>query len=748
MAERIQGLSEEQFNWVKQLYEADAPNREAAAATAREVSGENLNQMRLQNQLTNDYAAYQKDTRAEKNRVAVSLYGMALSNPNPDFWATIRPGMAPDAIKRELQRMGVDPTVAEAGMQGVPTIQTVDPVLDRVVSRPNPMYKSLPGAIVLKINGEDRVLMLNEGDPRGLRMAESLKNLDGLTRLELASSSVGYATRWLASVNTQYNPAFGLVNLTRDTLGGAINLSSTPLRGKATMVLATTPAAIRGIALELSGRESGEWGKLWRQFQDDGGQTGFRDMFKDANDRTKRLQAELQSLEKAGKLTSEKVAGKVLGSLDIFNTTLENAVRLAAYRQALAIGMSRAESARLGRELTVDFNRKGRTGRELSPLYAFFNASVQGSARTLQTLAGPAGKRIIAGGVALGVVQAVMLLLAGYEDDEIPEFVKSRALIVPLGKDAEGKKKFFTIPYPLGLHVLPNTGRVLAELTLNGGEDAGKRAFEAVGEIAGAFNPLGGGNIFTADGALRTIAPTVLDPLIELSANKNFAGAPIEREPQGENDPRPGFQRAREGTLRTATGQSYHEVSRIINTMTGGSDYEKGLISPTPERLRYLAQVPGGGLLREIEKTVNTTVDAVTGQPVKSSGVPVLGRFYGEVDDANVQRSRYFDNVREIETLERKIKAAENAGDFDAAERMEKEGAVVDAAKEKRRAKKEITELNREAMETIGDREKLRALDDDRTAVMRDLNDEVAAIRREQGRVTPGERLRSLVGVD
>lgn len=686
-------------------------------------------------------------TRAEKNRVAVALYGMALTNPNPDFWTTIRPGMSPEAIGRELQRMGVDPTVAEAGMQGVPTIRTVDPVLNRVVDRPNPIYKSLPGALVLKVNGEDRVLMLNERDPRGLRMAENLKNLDGLTRLDLANSAVGKTTRWLASVNTQYNPAFGLVNLTRDTLGGAINLSSTKLRGKTAKVLAMTPAAIWGIGRELSGLPSGEWGKAFREFQKDGGQTGYREMFKDANDRTARLQAELKSLEKAGKLTSQKVAGMLLGALDVFNTTLENAVRLAAYREALASGMSRAESARLGRELTVDFNRKGRAGREVGPLYAFFNAAVQGSSRTLETLAGPAGAKIIAGGVTLGVLQALMLLFAGYDDDEIPDFVKSRALIVPLGQDAEGKKQFFTIPYPLGLHVLPNTGRVLAELTLSGGEDAAAKSFEAVGEIAGAFNPLGGGNVFTGDGFLRTVAPSVVDPIIESLSNKNFAGAPIERESQGENDPRPGHQRVREATLRTATGQTYTDISRIINTLTGGNDYEKGLASPSPEMVRYWAQVVGGGLLREIEKTVNTSIDAAKGQPVKASGVPVLGRFYGEVDDANVQRSRYFDNLREIETLERKIRAADKAGDTVAAERMEADGVVVEASRAARRAKKDIRDLNNEAMETIGNGAALRAIDEERTAVMRDLNDEVDEIKRETRGPTLGDRLRRSAGV-
>lgn len=689
-------------------------------------------------------------TRAEKNRVAVALYGLALTNPNPDFWTTIKPGMSPEAIGRELQRMGVDPTVAEAGMMGVPTIKTVDPTLGRVVSRPNPMYKSLPGAIVLKVNGEDRVLMVNVNDPRGLRMAENLKNMDGLTKFDIAGSIVGKTTRWLASVNTQYNPAFGLVNLTRDTLGGAINLSSTKLRGKTLKVLAMTPGALKGIGMELSGKKSGEWGRLFRQFQQDGGQTGYREMFKDANDRAKALEAELKAMEKAGKLTTDKVAGKVLGALDIFNTTLENAVRLAAYREALQEGMSRPEAARLGRELTVDFNRKGRMGRELGPLYAFFNASVQGSARTLQTLAGPDGAKIIAGGVSLGVLQAVMLLAAGYDDDEIPEFVKSRALIIPLGTDDEGKKRYFTIPLPLGLHVLPNTGRVLAELTMDGGKDALTKGFEAAGEIAGAFNPLGGGSMikFNQNGqievvnsVLKNLSPTVTDWSLELTWNQNFAGTAIEREGYG-NDPRPGFERAREGTLRAPTGQAYLEISRILNKVSGGDEYEAGRVSPTPEMVRYLAQVVGGGLLREIEKTVNTSIAMSKGEDAKPTGLPVFGRFYGEVDDASVQRSRYYDNLTAIEKAEKLIRAAEKKGDLDAADRIEADKPEAMLKKEKNRAVKDLRELNKEAMETVGDSEAIKALDEERTAVMRELNDAAREIDAPRRDATLGAKLR------
>jgi hypothetical protein len=663
-------------------------------------------------------------TRAEKNRVAVSLYGLALTNPNKKFWATIKPGMSESQINAELKAMGVDPDVAAAGMERAPTIRTVDEASGRVVSRQNPLYKSLQGAIVARVNGEDRVLLLNEKDERALRMALNLKNMDGLTKIDLAGSIVGQATRWMASVNTAYNPAFGIVNVTRDVLGAAVNLSSTPLRGKSTRVLIDTLPALKGIGKELAGLDSGEWGKLYLQFQEDGGQTGYRDMFADANARTKELEAALKALEKRSALNPRAAGMKVLDALEGFNTTLENGVRVAAYKAALDRGMSRSEAARLARELTVDFNRKGRMTRELGPLFAFFNASIQGSARTVQTLRGPAGRRILLGGLTLGVLQAIALAAAGYDDDEIPEFIKARAFIIPLGLDDKKQKRFAAIPLPLGLHVLPNTGRVLTEMLMSRGYRAGEKAFSAVGEIAGAFNPLGGGNIFTIDGALKTVAPTVVDPLIELAVNKNFAGVPIERHDFDRTNTKPGHLLAREKTLQTLSGQTYTEISRLINKATGGDDFEAGLASPSPEKVRYLAQVVGGGLLREMEKVVNV---ASSKEPTEASDLPLLGRFYNKVEDERLQESRYYRNVDAIEAAESIRKRAENAKDEGKLKQVQADRPEVglhEKTLDAKRYLKNIDEL------PFSQKEK----DAQRLQVMKDLNGMVKERETSKGR--------------
>lgn len=669
-------------------------------------------------------------TRAEKNRVAMSLYGLALSSPNKDFWTTITPKDQKQRIMGELVAMGVDPVVAEQGMSGIPTTRTVDKVTGKVVDRINPLYKSLPGAITVRVNGEDRVLMFNQKDPNALRLAESLKNLDGLTKFDLAGTIVGKTTRWMAAANTQYNPAFGLVNSTRDSLVALVNLSTTPIKGKQLQVFGNMPSATAGIYSALRGDTSGQWAKLYEQFQMDGAQTGYKEMFKDVDARAKAIEKELSGYDK-GALSPGKAAHAVLSVLDGFNTIGENVVRLSAYKTALDNGLSRPEAAKLARELTVDFNRKGRMGREIGPLYAFFNASVQGTARTLVSLKGPAGAKIIAGGIGLGVLQAVMLAAAGYDDDEVADWVKSRNFIIPLGKTESGEKKHIQIPLPLGLNALPNIGRTMVELGKSGGKDFGKKTVSAIGEVMSALNPVGGGTVFTPEGGIdwggvaKTAVPTVLDPVVELATNKGFSGTAIEKTYRGEADNRPGFQRAKEKTKRTPTGQMYLGITKAINSLTGGDDYEAGFISPSPEKARYLAEAIGGGLLREIEKSVDLSMKVPGQKETKPSGIPFIGRFYGETDSDAVAQSRYYKSVDKAKSAESSINLAKAAGDGEAMRRIYEKRPEAKTIPLINRVQPKLAKLNKLAVSQLNDSENIQKIDEARLKWMRATNKKI-----------------------
>ena len=133
------------------------------------------------------------------------------------------------------------------------------------------------------------------------------------------------------------------------------------------------------------------------------------------------------------------------------------------------------------------------------------------------------------------------------------------------------------------------------------------------------------------------------------------------------------------------------------------------------------------------------------GACVAEPGIPVFGRFYGEVEDASVQRSRYYDNLREIERAEAVLSAAEKKGDGVAMEAIMKkrpEAALVETA---RSTKSSLRDLNKLAMQSVDDPATVKEVDEVRTEIMRSLNVTADTFLREKKGPTPGERLRSAV---
>jgi len=154
-----------------------------------------------------------------------------------------------------------------------------------------------------------------------------------------------------------------------------------------------------------------------------------------------------QQLLKLNAGNVRQVVNAVGGWLSDYNDTLENAVRLSAFKRATEDGMSDQQAAVLAKNLTVNFNRKGSKTPGISALFAFFNAAVQGIDRMVTTLKGPAGKKIIAGGMILGSVQALILQAFGFGEDEPNEFIKQKNLIIPTGNGG-----YLMWPMPLGFN--------------------------------------------------------------------------------------------------------------------------------------------------------------------------------------------------------------------------------------------------------------------------------------------------------
>jgi hypothetical protein len=580
--------------------------------------------------------------KAEKNRVAQAMFGLAVQSPNPDFWlpidpmAEVDPAAAQDLLSFGLSQQDLDFLMKE------PRQKAVDKNSGQVVERINATLRNNENVMSMRFNGRDRYVFFNPNNPRSARMISSLKNLDA-DQLGYILGNVSKITRWFASVNTQYNPIFGAYNFLRDVQGAALQLSDTPLAKDRKAVVAGTLPALKGIYSALRAERDGQvvntpWATLWNEFQEEGGQTGFRDQFSRSQERAEALEKELKMVTE-GKLKS---AGRAtINWLSDYNDSMENAVRLSAYKAALDRGIGKQEAASIAKNLTVNFNRKGQIAAQAGALYAFFNAAVQGTTRLAQTLRGPAGKKIMAGGFLLGTMQAALLAAAGFDDEEPPEFVRERNLILPIGGD-----KYLTFPMPLGYHVIPSTSRIITEWALSGFKDTPDRIASLTGMYLEAFNPVG-----NAGWSAQTLAPTFADPIVALTENRDWTGKPIARKDFSNLDPTPGYTRAKDTASEFST-----QIAKFLNYASGGTEFKPGVLSPTPDQLDYLIGQVTGGIGREVLKAEQTALKTATGEDLPPYKIPVVGRFYGETKSSAAESGRFYKNLTKLNEHENEIK--------------------------------------------------------------------------------------------
>ncbi len=551
--------------------------------------------------------------RGEKNLVQMRLANFIKNHPDADF--------------------------AEVGK--VPTIDRL--VNGLVETLPDPRFKDLDNVVMMRVRGKDVAIVFNDNNPENVRLALSLKNMDGIN-LNQVESIIAKGTRWLASVNTQYNVVFGVMNLLRDTQGMLLNLTSTPLHGKQGKVFSHMGQALKIISQVERGWSVADPAlkEMYERFNKAGGTTGYSQMFEGVKDRNQSIQKELDLLSAGKPRQSWQWIKK---SLSDFNTIMENSTRLATFMAGVDAGLSDDQAASIAKNITVNFNRKGAYTTKIGAFYAFFNASMQGTARLAETMAGPKGKQILVGGVALGAMTA-LLGMASLGDDEwekIPEFVRERSLILPAPWNDSG---YIAIPMPLGFHILPNIGRKFVESAFGSKRvSPQQRLLQLAGSTVGAFNPLGGSDIS------GMVMPTVLDPALALWRNKDWTGHTIYQADFNSLQPTPGFTRAKNTSTWLAK-----QAAEAANKLTGGTDAKQGLWSPTPDQLDYVFGQLAGGTGREMMKAEQAAASLVTGDELPMHKIPLLGRVYGETKGAASESQAYYDNLIRLNEHQAEVK--------------------------------------------------------------------------------------------
>lgn len=604
--------------------------------------------------------------RHRKNEVGNTFLKLVQDNPDRDYWQVFTDD-SPDTTRRIVEKN--DPVTGET--------------IRRVEEMPVPMAIMSDKYFTTRKDGKTYYIKLHDE-----RLMRAMKNMGPETG-NVVIQTLARVNRFLSSVNTTFNPEFLVSNFIRDMQTAVMNLKAEQGRDDGKLNgrdIAMKTVRDSGIAMKavyaslrnksLSGKGA-EWQKLWKEFVEDGAKTGWFRM-DDLNGQMKEMDR-LVALAKGGWQGQGIQAWHSFFKLvEDGNNAVENALRLSAYKHARDAGLSRAQAASLAKNMTVNFNRRGEQGVLLNSLYMFANASIQGTANMMRSLAhlngeGPLLQRLrwknlnMAQKVALAATGAGYLIAslnragAGQDDDgvnwydKVPDYVKEHNLVIMKSLFGGKPGEYWSIPLPYGYNMFFLLGGT-AEGVIRGDLKATRAAGNIVGGLLGAFNPLGSEDSKTLTGTLlKNATPTIFRPAMDLAMNENFMGTQIYRENFPGGTPKP------ESTLgRRSTPEAYKVFADWLNRTSGGSQYRSGAVDINPDIMKYWIDYVSGGMGRFAGKTLDAAAKSYNGTDIPSQQIPFLGKISGQVLPYDDQQKMY-DRIDELRQYDAELKTLRGA---------------------------------------------------------------------------------------
>jgi hypothetical protein len=628
------------------------------------------------------------------------LVKLIKDNPNSDFW-----NVYSSSDPRFKQAVDTHYTYIgkESGMQGqrypdIPKGMDRKDFVKYVVIKQDGLAK-FDGDLIGAKDGEEFFVELKDERLRRAILSVNASEADNLIR------KFSMVNRFLSMMNTSLNPEFVVGNFSRDLQTAIYNIvgEQTMEGGKIKDVKRITRRVLKdvipsmGVVYKGMRRYNMKDGTLrgditgisetdyldFREFMESGAKA---DWFY-----TRPAEEQVQTIQSMVDMANGTFTGNfrkgyegVMNFVEDANSSVENAVRFAAFKAArdelLNSGVDRAEAvataSTLAKNLTVNFNRKGMQGDLLNALYLFYNASVQGTmnfARGLNVF-DPGSSRTKQAMVASMIGFGALMAARGEEESEenpdsgrsyyseIPDYIKERNIVI-MAEPSEAPKKganniyldkngkeyankaqyYYTIPLPYGYNVFHVAGVKLFEMK-NDTISVEKASGDLLSAFLGSFSPIG---FFPL--------PTITQPFWELAKNENYFGSPIYKE----NFPT-GVQSPASQLAMSTTRTPFKNAAKILNSLTGGNEYESGYMDVSPDALEHIAEFALGGAGTFGLRSMNAFEKWMAGEELESREVPFLRRVMGE-PDKNIAVADYYDRKVKLEQKEAAIQGLRGA---------------------------------------------------------------------------------------
>lgn len=539
--------------------------------------------------------------RVEKNKVARSLYELASNHPNEDVWEV--DNLPQVAYRKADGTTGYRPDV------------------------------NAPGVVGVKIDGVDHYVILNMGNEVAAQLYRSWTNAEVGTGFmsQTVLPKVLAVMRFFSMINTSLSPEFMISNFFRDFQTAGFNLNDTELKGMVLDTMGKVPAALAGIHNALRGDGTSEWAIWYKRMEAAGGTTGWMQSYDNIEARAKDIEKQVARAKRfKGARNVTKSTFDLIGD---YNTIVENGVRLAAFRAAVDANMSERRAAKIAKELTVNFNQKGTAGPYMNAMWLFYNASVQGTARTFRAMKNRRVQALVGASVALAAMTHMLAYLNDDDDDykTLSPDMRERNLVVP--KFWGDGKGLFMIPLPWGYNVFHVLGQEIGDAILGAmGEkpeyDVVKSGMRLGNAALNAFNPVNDGSL------LLTLSPTLLDPLVKVHQNVDWHGGKLYPDwNEDQADHLKYFRSAREPSVAFA---------KFLADLTQTDDMTSA-IDVSPEVLDMAFDTFTGAAGRFVLDGIGLAKAAVSGEldELETRRTPLFRKVWRDIGDGDRQRLFY-----------------------------------------------------------------------------------------------------------
>lgn len=506
--------------------------------------------------------------------------------------------------------------------------------------------------------GGNRYVMTVNGNPRLAQAVNGLTNPD--VKDDLAYVVARNVKTFMAGAFTSKNVAFSFANLIKDT----------PYANNSVFVMENfryfkdfsrnqrlSLFGLRSLGRNLYKYMRGEIDvsdkeqAIFKEFMDNGGATGYtfvetqKEYAKDLADKLEKL-----SDGNIGKLSPKELVSTVFECFEFMGNVAELVNRYAAYKTSREHGRSIDRSINDAKEVSVNFNKKGAGKKTKSDKWyintaawiseygrdwvLFFNAAVQSIYKEYSMLKNHPvkgiGSRVVplmfmGGSISLlnNLFMPMLFACLGWDSDDddrdyfdsLSDHERQNNICIRLTHG-----RWLKIPLAPDLANYFKIGDIIA------GHLSGKREAEAMDVVKTGIDMVSPLNInweYDNWKFALNLLPTVVQPIAQNASNVNFMGNPIYKTSMNKaNDYDPEYTKVYRSTSSTMV-----ELSRALNSLTGGDDVKRGT-SFNPATWQNILTGYTGGFGTVVLGVSDLVIDMLSGEDgdMPVSRYPLLSR--------------------------------------------------------------------------------------------------------------------------